>query len=285
MAPKLRGKMLAAGLLAGALMGGGLAVTTPAGAAVKEAASAAINWKTIWKTEIKPRADKRYYTKKASNARYYTQAQVNAALLGYETKAAHDASLLGYYTKAQSDALLAAGLGNYYTKAQSDTNYYSKAQSDTNYYSKAASDAKYAPLPGLIRGVTMQATRAAGAGSEVGDAISFGVTLSAAPTVHYIPAGALPPAGCSGTAASPNAQAGHLCVFEVFSSNNTGNVIVTPAGAGGATAMGAVLFASSAAAGQVVITTTWAVRPIALAPPSAAIAGTLTSGGSGSFGR
>ncbi len=117
-----RGKAWAVGLFAGALIGGGIALVTPAGAAVQGAA-AAIDWKQVWKQEIKPRADKRYYTKKKANARYYTKFDANTL---FETKAAHDASLANYYTKAQHDA----SLTNYYTKAQSDTNYYTKAQSD-----------------------------------------------------------------------------------------------------------------------------------------------------------
>lgn len=106
---KLRGKTLVAGLAAGMLIGGGLATVTPAGAVVEQAA-AAINWKNIWKTEIKPRADKRYYTKKLSNARYYTKKQATSI---FESKVAHDQSLLNYYTKAQSDA-------NYYSKSEID---------------------------------------------------------------------------------------------------------------------------------------------------------------------
>ena len=41
---------------------------TPAGAEVSQAV--ATNWKKIWKKNLKPLADKRYYTKKKSNARY-----------------------------------------------------------------------------------------------------------------------------------------------------------------------------------------------------------------------
>jgi hypothetical protein len=252
---KLGGRSALAGIAVGALMGAGLVTVTPAGAVVQDAA-AAINWKNIWQTQIKPRADKRYYTKKKANARFYTQVQANSL---FETKAAHDASLLNYYTKAQSD---------------------------TNYYTKAQSDAKYAPaVPALIRGVTIQGTVAAGAGQQAAADISFGVTLSAAPTVHYIAIGSPVPPGCSGTAAAPNAQAGNLCIFEVFSSNNTGNLVVQPSGALGATATGALLFATSVAAGQMVITTSWAVRPAGLAPIAAPIAKSLTPRRGGPFLR
>jgi hypothetical protein len=140
-----------------------------------------------------------------------------------------------------------------------------------NYYTKAETDGKFKPLLGLIRGTTIQAIEATAAGQSAADNITYGgATLSAPPTTHYIALGALVPAGCSGTADAPVAAAGHLCVFEVFSSNNTGNGLFGPGGGGTSpSAFGGVLFASSAAAGQMVITTNWAVRPVALAPAAA----------------
>jgi hypothetical protein len=141
-----------------------------------------------------------------------------------------------------------------------------------NYYTKAEADGKFKPVLGLIRGTTIQAIEATGAGQSAADNITYGgETLSAPPTPHYIALGALVPAGCSGTAAAPVAAAGHLCVFEVFASANTsGNNLFGPGGGGTSpTAFGGVLFASSLAAGEMVITTNWAVRPIALAPAAA----------------
>jgi hypothetical protein len=110
-----RGKAWAVGLFAGALIGGGIALVTPAGAAVQGAA-AAIDWKQVWKSEIKPRADKRYYSKKKSNQRYYTKTEVATLLGPYVDTPELVAALAGYYTKAQTDAALA----NYYTKTQID---------------------------------------------------------------------------------------------------------------------------------------------------------------------
>lgn len=43
--------------------------------------------------------------------------------------------------------------------------------------------------------------------------VSFGIPLSATPTVNYIPVGGNLPSGCSGTAANPHAASGNLCVF------------------------------------------------------------------------
>jgi hypothetical protein len=262
MALKQRSKTLAAGLLAGVLIGGGMAMVTPAGATVKTAA-AAIDWKAIWKGEIKPRADKRYYTKKASNARYYTQVQTNTLLAGYETKAAHDASLLGYYTKAQSDA-----------------SYYTKAQSDLNYYTKAAADAKYAPFPTLIRGTFALGGTATAASQPFSDSLPFGTTLSAAPTVHYIKSTDPVPAGCSGTATAPSAAAGNLCVFEAAGINVTIRDIDNANGSHPfASPFGANVWAYSTAAGAVFVYGSWAVRPLALAPPGVAGPGGASAGG------
>jgi hypothetical protein len=252
-----------AGLAVGALIGAGLATVTPAGAVVKEAA-AAINWKVIWQTEIKPRADKRYFTKKKANARFYTKLQANGL---FETKAAHDASLANYYTKAQSDA-----------------NYYTKAQSDANYYTKAQSDAKYAPYPTLIRGTVMLTATAAAANGAAGESISYGVTLTAAPTVHYIPVGGVPPAECSGNAQAPNALAGHLCVFGGAEINAVPGAIgiFNITGGGGSNTMGAVMVARSTGAGEMIVAGSWALRPAAIAPP--ALQGAAGNTTKGTFG-
>jgi hypothetical protein len=120
-----RGRTLAAGLVVGALIGTGVAAVTPAGAAVKSAA-AGIDWKQVWRTEIKPRAKKTFYTKRQSNQTYVKKTDLPSALAPYVTSASLAAQLAGYYTKPQVDA----ALGNYYTKAQSDANYYTKAQID-----------------------------------------------------------------------------------------------------------------------------------------------------------
>lgn len=67
-------------LLVGVLLGGGLMVVTPAGATVQQAA--ATNWARIWKTKLRPLADKRYarkgasYTKAQSDARYLAKPKV-----------------------------------------------------------------------------------------------------------------------------------------------------------------------------------------------------------------
>jgi len=271
-----------AGVVGGVvIVGGGALVAAPA------SALSATNWSKIWRTEIKPRADKRYVTSadarsqfaaKSSLSNYYTKASANAIfasqdgvtalledyatkddltdfvttadlqsyvttddLADYYTKAQSDAAyaaksdLDSYYTKAQSDSNFAAkgDLDSYYTKAQSDSNYaakgdlgnyYTKTQSDSSYakkgdsYTKAESDAKYAPAQSVLKGTFYVVGQNFTDGTFAlfsGD-VSYGATLSAAPTVHVVAAVDTPPAACGGASASatnPTALAGQLCVF------------------------------------------------------------------------
>ena len=100
-------RQLVVAVLVGILVGGGLMAVTPAGAEVSSAL--ATNWKKIWNKEIKPRADKRYYTKKKSDKRYeavgsgYTKAETDAK---YQPKGNYALSGSSY-TKAEIDAKLA----------------------------------------------------------------------------------------------------------------------------------------------------------------------------------
>jgi hypothetical protein len=63
-------KAVLVALVAGMLLGGTLVVTQPA------IAAAPLKWAKIWKQEIKPRADKRYYTKKKTEKRYERKVKV-----------------------------------------------------------------------------------------------------------------------------------------------------------------------------------------------------------------
>lgn len=123
-----------------------------------------------------------------------------------------------YYKKSESDA-------KYATKTESDAKYQAKGSYATagSSYTKAESDAKYAVKPVVLRGDWVITGVPAG---DIGTAsVGFGVTLPAAPTAHYIAAGATPPPGCSGSYSSPGASAGHLCVFEYGAVNaNNKNV-------------------------------------------------------------
>jgi hypothetical protein len=205
-------------VLLGVLVGGGLMAVTPAGAEVSSAV--ATNWKKIWKKNLQPQADKRYYTKKKTNRTFVSKSDADAK-----------------YAPAGSS------------------------------YSKAESDARYPSRTQLIRGTILLSASATAAGDFMSESISFGTTLSAAPTPHYIAPGDPLPDGCLGTAEAPGAVAGHLCVFETIRLNVTANPgIFQVAGGPGTNPFGALLTSFSTAAGPAYVAGTWAVRPAAVAP-------------------
>jgi hypothetical protein len=90
--------------------------------------------------------------------------------------------------------------------------------------------------------------------------ISFLYPVSKNPTVHLIPVGETPPAGCSGTAADPKASPGNLCVFAGLLFNakfgNTFNPATVEEGAG---THGAVLYLEKTAGTHFDGAGTWAV--------------------------
>ena len=90
-------------VLLGVLVGGGLMAVTPAGAEVSSAV--ATNWKKIWKKEIRPRADKRYYKKSQSDAKYQPKGSYEAAGSGYSKAETYAKSET--YNKSEIDAKLA----------------------------------------------------------------------------------------------------------------------------------------------------------------------------------
>jgi len=237
-----------AALLSAALIGGGVAAVAPA-VAEDGAQYVATNWKKIWKKQLRPLADKRYYKKAQSDAKYSTKTETGTAL------------------------------GNYYTKAQSDAGYAQKGAS----YTKAESDAKYAPYPSLIRGAYALGVNAAGANGLTTDNVSYGVTLTVAPTAHFIELGDPVPVGCSGTPAAPNASDGHLCVFEAQTFGALGatatkgvctpDFALCPESSG---VFGGLVYGYTTGAGVSTSTGTWALRPAAIA--SGAGAGDAAAG-------
>jgi hypothetical protein len=155
-------------------------------------------------------------------------------------------------------------------------------RADKRYYTKSQATKKFAPAPKVIRGA-FSILAAAGAASDVySDNINFGVTLSAAPTVHYIAAGAAVPSGCSGTVSKPNAAPGNLCVFEAHTQNvnnrNTYSTTGALPGIGQCTAFGCGVFATATAAGNMYAWGTWAVRPVALSSSKVPASPTARSG-------
>lgn len=232
-------RRLVAAVLVGVLAGGGLMATTPAGAEVAQ--SATTNWKKIWTKKIQPHADARYYKKTDSDSRYSTKAETSSALAGV-------------YSKAEAD-------GRFQPRGS-----YAPAGSS---FTKVESDARYAPRPTLIRGA--YAMEDSAGPIQLDAAISFGTTLSSVPVPHFIAAGAPVPPGCSGTAAAPNAAAGHLCIFEKLSNN------VASRGVFQTSTFGAVAYISPSVGGSGVWSIgSWAVRPTGLgAVPDA---GTVAAG-------
>jgi hypothetical protein len=122
------------------------------------------------------------------------------------------------------------------------------------------------PVTGTLpSGVTLRGTfdinsPVSAAGLVASEPISFGLQLSAAPTVHYIPSGGAVPAGCSGTAAAPGAASGNFCLFEVQSANGTGGEFNPVTGtANSATPFGGAVTVTSGAAGAFNTAGTWAV--------------------------
>jgi hypothetical protein len=124
-------------------------------------------------------------------------------------------------------------------------------------------------LPGgaLASGSTVRGTYAVEytatlAGNRGISPIPFGFTLGATPTEHFIPVGGVPPAACPGSASSPQAQAGHLCVYESFETNVAFSCI-TSVGTylcDQADRFGATLYTEAAGPGQVSSVGSWAVR-------------------------
>ena len=224
-------------VLAGVLVGGGLMAVTPAGAEISSAV--ATNWKKIWNKELKPQADKRYYTKKKSDKRFQPKGSYETAGSGY--------------TKAET-----------YSKAEADAKYQPKGNYALNgsSYTKAESDGKYVPTPVVVRGVWAISSDSA---SEAGFSEITYPQLATAPTVRVIPVGGALPAGCAGSAAAPDASPVFLCVFE-SSRNSMGPLTVTIPQFGAtpttATAFGTTMWAQATGA-TAYGTGTYALRPSA----------------------
>lgn len=85
------------------------------------------------------------------------------------------------------------------------------------------------PSGKTARGVFAPGGTAADADSIAQEGVSFGWTLANFPTVHYIELGATPPPECPGTPTGPQAQPGHLCIYEADSVNVSGVCVFNPA--------------------------------------------------------
>jgi hypothetical protein len=117
------------------------------------------------------------------------------------------------------------------------------------------------PSGKTIRGNWIVAGSAAVNGETFHGSISFGYTLSAAPTANYVPFGAPPPGSpCPGTVSSPQAAPGHLCVYELEPINAGRRGLKSPGGPeGSANAYGTTIFDMAIHPGGTRVWGTWAV--------------------------
>jgi hypothetical protein len=123
------------------------------------------------------------------------------------------------------------------------------------------------PVLRLVRGSTLRGTFAESgtatvAGQGIAAQISFGFTLSAPPSPHYIDSGSPPPPQCPGNVASPQARPGNLCIYEAAFGNTTNRGEFDPVtGTLGATPQGygAGVYARATAPGNYYAQGTWAV--------------------------
>jgi hypothetical protein len=124
------------------------------------------------------------------------------------------------------------------------------------------------PFPGTlpsgatVRGAYSVGGTAAANNNFFSDAISFGFVLASAPTPHFIPLAGPTSPDCPGSAATPEANPGHLCIYE-GSRVNVGvagfNDPVTGASGSTVRPWGAEVGARSSAAGDLMERGSWAV--------------------------
>lgn len=144
-------------------------------------------------------------------------------------------------------------------------------RADQRYYTKQQATKLFAPKPKVIRGTYDVVGVATAPGQEIGTSISYGVTISAPPAVHYIAFGDLLPSGCAGSPDVPDAHPGNLCIFESDNQNASSRRVFDAQNTSGESAtFGANIAIDATGAGQVRVYGTWALRPLALSARSAA---------------
>ncbi len=123
------------------------------------------------------------------------------------------------------------------------------------------------PFPGNRRPVTVRGNygvhfQAPSSNSGGISAFSYGLTLPAPPVVHYVRSGGPAVAECPGTATSPQAAPGHLCVYEAVGSNIGNGCVARTAPSYDceeANTSGAAMSISSTTGGNTYSTGTWAL--------------------------
>jgi hypothetical protein len=115
------------------------------------------------------------------------------------------------------------------------------------------------PTGKTLRGAYYVLGTASAANQDDGSGYSFQYTLASAPAAHLVAAGATAPPECPGTAAQPEAQAGHLCVYEAARVNGTVEVLRPDTGSAGSSEEGFLVGIRSAASGDFYSRGSWAV--------------------------
>jgi hypothetical protein len=144
-------------------------------------------------------------------------------------------------------------------------------------------------LPGgiLPDGSTLRGVYAIG-GDAAGyllQGVDFGYTLAADPVAHYVESGATAPAECPGSALSPSAAPGHLCVYEAtrIAVSDGGVGIFDANGLGGVSPFGFIVAVSPGAGTgpNPIVYGGWAVT----APAAGAAPGATQGGDAPALGR
>jgi hypothetical protein len=123
------------------------------------------------------------------------------------------------------------------------------------------------PFPGVLpsgktlRGAYDVQDTASGAGQVAEAGYPFIFTLASKPAVHYISSTGTPPPECPGTNDAPEAQPGHLCVYENVKANTSSVLIADPETntGNGSSEEGFYLLITSSGAGFFSSDGTWAV--------------------------
>lgn len=90
--------------------------------------------------------------------------------------------------------------------------------------------------------------------------ISFGSSVASAPTAHYIASGQSAPAECPGSVEQPEAQPGHLCLYENGRLHVDQATVATTAGDNYQATFGAIVSVTpSLGSGHMELHGTWAV--------------------------
>lgn len=132
------------------------------------------------------------------------------------------------YKKKKGTLRLVSSTSKCKKKSEKGVSWNQKGTAGANGAAGAKGDSGPAgPFPDPLQsGKTLRGTYAIQSnvnGAQYRQGVSFGFSLSAAPTPHFIKVGDPVPSGCSGSVSAPDASPGHLCIFEGVQAGNTAN--------------------------------------------------------------